>query len=377
MNLISALTQSQFNRRDFNNIQEFDNILIEQVSFGLHDENIQDEYVEIYYGVVKVIFGALQIGETYNRSKTLTWFKNLPFTFPVFLQNARNFVCEIDSGAPFNWRNISAGKHNIIPNVDANEKAVFYIDTQNIILELTEYNVSVDYNQTTKTIGVITNGSGFTVENVPSWITYQIIGSDIVFNISESNIENVRDVNIIVRSTDDPDVFATLHITQDGAWLSEFIFDVVTNNPNEYVERIVNLGAIESGQARFDYGDGTPIEIKTVPESTKINISNQSGNPVTISVGTDFGHIFPVAGIHTVTIKVRNGVDAFRFSVPPSGTVGDWGATFVANEYIRAIRRIKPKMSIRNFGFLRFRSKIGSEGNPGVQHSVRINSNKF
>ncbi|MCL1933959.1 MAG: hypothetical protein FWF53_09150 [Candidatus Azobacteroides sp.] len=332
---VQQLALSMFDRNDFRKVLENDTVLKRKFFTSIS----YDAYE--YFADIDVIFGALQIGEMYNRSKTLTWFKNLPFTFPLFLQNARNFVCEIDGGPPFNWRNIAIGKHNLIPDVNANEKAVFYIDTKNITLELTEYNVSVDYNQATKTIGVITNGSGFTVENVPSWITSQISGSNIIFNISESDIENARNVDIIVRSTDDPDVFATLHINQDGAWLSQFIFDVVTTSSDEYVERIVNLGAIESGEALFDYGDGTDVEVKTVLQSTPVNTTDQAGNSVTVNVGADFGHIFPIAGTHTVTIKVRQGVNAFRFSTVPPGNVDDWGATFVPNDYIRTIRRIK------------------------------------
>jgi len=188
-----------------------------------------------------------------------------------------------------------------------------------------------------------TDNKAYSILNLPSWLTVSNkTETGFTLTVAENPSEDLRDVDLTVRLDAYPEIQEGLLVTQAGSWLSVFIFDVVTNNPNENVERIVNLGAIESGQARFDYGDGTPVEIKTVPQSISIDRIDNTGKQITIGIGTDFGHVFPVAGIHTVTIKVRNGVNAFRFSTVPEGTtVDDWGATFLPNDYIRAIRRIK------------------------------------
>ena len=176
---------------------------------------------------------------------------------------------------------------------------------------------------------------------LPSWLTISNKTQDgFILTAIASDIDVSRSVILTVK-LDNYESQATLEVSQLGAWLSQFIFDVVTTVSNEYVARIVNLGAIASGEAQFDYGDGTAIEIKPVPKSTEIHTVDGNGNSVTILVGEDFGHLFPAAGTHTVTIQVRQGVNAFRFSTVPEGSVGDWGAEFVQNDYIRAIRKVK------------------------------------
>jgi len=127
---LQSIAQSLFNTKEFNNIHEIDIELLRHLDFTVSSGSESEN------GSIDIIWGALNIGEIYNRSKKLTWFKNFPFTFPVFLEQARSFVVEIDDSSAIDWKIIQTGKYNQIPNIDAQKKAVFYLgDTQPIVYE--------------------------------------------------------------------------------------------------------------------------------------------------------------------------------------------------------------------------------------------------
>ena len=188
-----------------------------------------------------------------------------------------------------------------------------------------------------------TQNKSYSVEGLPDWLKVSNKTANGFTLTAEANMtEDLLSLDLIVRLDAYPTIEATLSVTQSGAWLSVFIFDILTTSANQNVSRIVNLGAVVSGEALFDYDDGTPVEIKIVPKSIPVILTDQSGNEFIFNDGTDFGHVFNTSGTHTVTIKIRQGVNAFRFSsVPEDGNVADWGATFEDNPYITNIYRIK------------------------------------
>jgi len=187
-----------------------------------------------------------------------------------------------------------------------------------------------------------TSNTAYSVQGLPAWLGLSNqTATGFTLTAVANPTENLRTVVLTVRLNAYPDIQASLSVIQSGAWLSQFIFDVVTTQPYENVQRIVNLGAIASGEASFDYGDGTALELKTVPQSEDKHLTDDKGNDIVIKTGTDFSHVFQSPGTHTITIKIRQGVDAFRFSSVPDGSVGDWGAEFAPNDYIRGIKKIK------------------------------------
>ena len=121
---LQSVAQSLFDRKEFSNIDEKDNVLFKKIDFKVVDNTSEN------YGQIDVIYGALQIGERFVRTKTLTFFKNMPFTFPLFLKNGRNFMWSIDGNTPAPYDNFESGKHNVkVRPVLANNKIVFHTDT--------------------------------------------------------------------------------------------------------------------------------------------------------------------------------------------------------------------------------------------------------
>ena len=55
--------------------------------------------IEEFYFETDVIWGAIAIGETFNASQKLTWFKNLPFTFSVYSPAGVSIISKIDGAA--------------------------------------------------------------------------------------------------------------------------------------------------------------------------------------------------------------------------------------------------------------------------------------
>jgi len=120
-----------FNRDELGNLTEKDNKLYKPLSFsiGSGGSPIESKTIDI-------IWGALQIGEIYSQSKTLTWFKNFPFTVPLYLSQDREVLMRYDKNKyetlPFgeNQKLFTKGKYNIkgsrLPN--ATDKVVLRIN---------------------------------------------------------------------------------------------------------------------------------------------------------------------------------------------------------------------------------------------------------
>ena len=211
-------------------------------------------------------------------------------------------------------------------------------------LSLSEKNIVSEGDATSVTVMVTIKGTqdkSYTINGLPSWMTVtNQTATEFTLNVSKNPSEDSRAGQLTAVLSAYPNVSDSASVYQAGSWLSQFEFDVVTTTPNQTVDRTVNLGAEIEGEALFDWGDGK-IEILTVPKSSLLHLKDQKGDDVTINVGTDFPHTYSTAGTHRAIIKVRQGVNAFRFSTVPAGTiVGDWGAEFAPNPYVAAIHKI-------------------------------------
>lgn len=100
---LSAIAKNLFNRLDFYKVSGLDTTLFKRLDFTLsNNEGL------IHSGSIPVIWGALQIGETYTQSKKLTYFKGYPFTVPLYVDN---FIMLKANGEEF--ESFEPGKYNI------------------------------------------------------------------------------------------------------------------------------------------------------------------------------------------------------------------------------------------------------------------------
>lgn len=115
---LSAVARSLFDRLLFYRIEQQDTTLIKTLSFSLNDgEN------DFYSGTIPVIWGALQIGETFSQSKTLTYFRGLPFTIPFFMGRETTLDVKIDGSPSSPIGSLTVGKYNYPVTVfDAHRK---------------------------------------------------------------------------------------------------------------------------------------------------------------------------------------------------------------------------------------------------------------
>lgn len=118
---LQAIARTMFDTSQFGTIHQTDNNLIKtiQITSGNETKNIP------------LIWGALQIGETYTQTKTLTYFKHLPFTLPLYLAAAKTVRRRYDKTQYTNHINLQPGKYNLPVGNDINpqDKVVFRIDS--------------------------------------------------------------------------------------------------------------------------------------------------------------------------------------------------------------------------------------------------------
>jgi hypothetical protein len=117
---LQAIARTLFDPKQFYDVKSNDVNLIKNLSveYGGETQNIP------------VIWGALQIGETWTQTKTLTWFKNFPFTVPLYLSAAKTLRRRYDKTVYTNYLNLEEGKYNILvgSDIDPKDKVVFRID---------------------------------------------------------------------------------------------------------------------------------------------------------------------------------------------------------------------------------------------------------
>lgn len=105
---LSAIAISMFERNDFHIINEQDNVLYKEIELTVAPIG--------YKFTIPTIWGALQIGETYTQHKKLTYFKEYPFTIPLFLPAKLDVYFD-----GVYYKTLDKGKYNIdindLPNI--------------------------------------------------------------------------------------------------------------------------------------------------------------------------------------------------------------------------------------------------------------------
>lgn len=100
---LNSIAKSLFDRLQFYKVQETDTTLIKSLDFVL---SFPDG--STLNGTIPVMWGALQIGETYTQNKTLTYFKGFPFTVPIYTEGRT--VLKVNG---IEYKTLEAGKYNI------------------------------------------------------------------------------------------------------------------------------------------------------------------------------------------------------------------------------------------------------------------------
>lgn len=82
---LSKMTQLLFDRDEFRRVEKIDNVLYKhmRVSFSY---TLGSRIIPIGNANIGIIWGGLQIGETYNQNRTYRYFKRYPFTIPLYLE---------------------------------------------------------------------------------------------------------------------------------------------------------------------------------------------------------------------------------------------------------------------------------------------------
>lgn len=104
---LSGLSRMIFNRDEFYKVEKVDNVLYKnlRVSFSY---TAGSSTTQIGSANIGVIWGGLQIGETFNQNRTYRYFKGYPFTIPLYLdQKVTLKINDIES------ETLNPGKYNL------------------------------------------------------------------------------------------------------------------------------------------------------------------------------------------------------------------------------------------------------------------------
>lgn len=104
---LSGLSRMLFNRDEFYTVEKVDNVLYKnlRVSFSY---TVGSSTTPIGSANTGVIWGGLQIGETFNQNRTYRYFKGYPFTIPLYLDE--KLVLKIND---IESETLNAGKYNL------------------------------------------------------------------------------------------------------------------------------------------------------------------------------------------------------------------------------------------------------------------------
>lgn len=84
---LSGLSRMVFNRDEFYKVEKIDNTLYKNLSVSF-SYTVGSSTTSIGSANVKVIWGGLQIGETFSQNRTYRYFKGYPFTIPLYLEES-------------------------------------------------------------------------------------------------------------------------------------------------------------------------------------------------------------------------------------------------------------------------------------------------
>jgi len=277
---LTAIAQSLFNRKEFYQVIENDTILMKKLEFELSDFPTTSIFKRVS---IDVIWGALDVGETYKRTKTLTWFKNLPFTFPLFLQDFQSLNVEIDNLNKHFYSSFNPGKYNISPIIEANKKAVFSIALKPI---LTVSPLDLKFNGTgeSESVQIIIQNqpdASYSV-TVPSWLTVSNqTQTGFTLTAGENSTGEQLSDEVVVTLDDYPDQTQTIEVSQAILPITILTYDASIDQ-TAHLQFIVYSGWPNDDFSTLviDWGDGTSTPVKA----------------------DQIYHTYPDTGIYTATI---------------------------------------------------------------------------
>lgn len=82
---LSGLSRLLFNRNEFYKVEKVDNTLYKNLSVSF-SYTVGSSTTQIGSANIGVIWGGLQIGETFSQNRTYRYFKGYPFTIPLYLE---------------------------------------------------------------------------------------------------------------------------------------------------------------------------------------------------------------------------------------------------------------------------------------------------
>lgn len=110
---LSGLSRMLFNRDEFYKVEKIDNVLYKnlRVTFSY---TVGSSTTPIGSANIGVIWGGLQLGETFNQNRTYRYFKGYPFTIPLYLDE--KLVLKIND---IESETLSHGKYNLDITADS------------------------------------------------------------------------------------------------------------------------------------------------------------------------------------------------------------------------------------------------------------------
>lgn len=82
---LSGLSRMLFNRDEFYKVEKVDNTLYKNLSVSF-SYTVGSSTTQIGSANIGIIWGGLQIGETFSQNRTYRYFKGYPFTIPLYLE---------------------------------------------------------------------------------------------------------------------------------------------------------------------------------------------------------------------------------------------------------------------------------------------------
>lgn len=106
---LSGISQLLFNRDEFYKIEEKDTTLFKTLKATF---KVLNKVITIGSADINVIWGGMQIGETFNQNRTYRFFKGYPFTIPLYLDSEQTATINDTDNI------LSAGKYNLPISAD-------------------------------------------------------------------------------------------------------------------------------------------------------------------------------------------------------------------------------------------------------------------
>ena len=265
---LQAIVQSLFNRKDFYKVPPTDTILLKRVSFEVRSGG------DVESASFDVIWGALQIGEVFSQTKTLTWFKNLPFTFPLYLSEAKQVLRRYDQNRYKEIGIHQKGKYSLRIPVNATERVVFRVNAGNeggvfdYTFDYTFRAISKDTIIITLLVNECTNGIYLRWINKHGEYCYYLFNQGITSDdVRNSDIE----LNEFLTTIDYVDGY---HLGTNKALLKEaqkstrLYAPLVNDDTHKFLASMVESPVVDLYRGKDDNGNDIWISVNIAPGTT-------------------------------------------------------------------------------------------------------------